>query len=157
MLKGLAVAAVFMALASSFEGCNLDGLLGDLGFYPDDMDGVYVGSMRYAGTGETSSLDMEVLARDVALVEGLDGAERAFAGDFIYDSDEGEFEATLVFDEFENPAPDKSTEGNVPDTMTMGGQFEADSLVITGDFTILYADGSSAAGTWMCEQLTGPS
>jgi hypothetical protein len=156
MLKGLSVPAAFMMLLTSFEGCNLDQLLGtDL--YPDDMDGFYVGTMRYAGTDETSSLDMEVLGRDVAVVEVLNGESRAYAGDFVYDSDEGEFKATLTFDEYVNPVPDSVSGGTVPDTLELSGNFEANSLVITGGFTIIYADENSAAGTWTCEQETGPS
>jgi hypothetical protein len=156
MLKGLAVAATFTALLASFEGCNLDELIGT-DFYPDDMDGFYVGSMRYIGTDETSSLDMEVLGRDVAIVEVLNGESRAYAGDFVYDSDEGEFEATLTFEEYADPVPDLASGGTAPDTLGLSGQFEVDSLVITGDFTVIYADESSAAGTWACEQETGPS
>ncbi|UCE26116.1 MAG: hypothetical protein JSW52_07050 [Candidatus Coatesbacteria bacterium] len=156
MLKGLSVVAAFMLLLSSFEGCNLNEIIGT-GTFPDDMDGFYVGSMRYIGTDETSSLDMEVLGRDVAIVEVLNNESRKYAGDFVYDSDEGEFEATLTFEEYADPLSDSVSGGPVPDTLGLSGQFELDSLVITGDFTVIYADESSAAGTWTCEQETGPS
>lgn len=156
MLKGLSVPAAFMILLTSFEGCNFDELLG-ADSYPDDMDGFYVGTMRYAGTDDTSSLDMEVLGRDVGIVEVLKGESRAYAGDFVYDSDAGEFKATLTFDEYANPVPDSASGGTVPDTLELSGNFEADSLVITGDFILIYADDNSAAGTWACEQETGPS
>jgi hypothetical protein len=156
MLKGLSVPAAFMMLLTSFEGCNFDELLGT-DFYPDDMDGFYVGTMRYAGTDETSSLDMEVLGRDVAIVEILNGESRAYAGDFVYDSDEGEFKATLTFDESTTPIPDALSGAAAPDTLELSGRFGTDSLVITGDFTVIYADENSGAGTWTCEQETGPS
>jgi len=156
MLKGLSVVWAFTMLLTAFDGCNLNEIIGT-GSYPDDMDGLYVGTMRYAGTDETSSLDMEVIGRDVAIVEVLDGRSRTFAGDFVYLSDKGEFEAILTFDEYTDPVPDLVSGGTPPDTLELSGGFEMDSLVITGDFTIIYADGSSAAGTWTCEQETGPS
>ena len=156
MLNGLSVAWAFMMLLAAFEGCNLDEIIGT-GSFPDDMDGFYVGTMRYAGTDETSSLDVEVLGRDVAIIEVLDGESRAYAGDFVYDSDEGEFDATLTFDEYTDPVLDLASGGTAPDTLELSGEFGLDSLVITGDFTIIYVDESSAAGTWACEQETGPS
>jgi|GEM_PF-1938321 len=156
MLKGLSIAWAFTMLLTSFEGCNLNEIIGT-GSFPDDMDGFYVGSMRYIGTDETSSLDMEVLGRDVAVVEVLDGESRTYVGDFVYDSDEGEFEATLTFEDYADPIPDTRSGATAPDTLGLSGQFELDSLVITGDFTVIYADESSAAGTWSCEQETGPS
>lgn len=150
------VGALFLLMVTSCDkGCSLDDLLGELGLYPEDMDGVYWGTLKYDAGRSASFIDMEALGDNVTLVERKGPAERVFSGEYEYDGSRGEFNATLVYEE--EPAPG-SADGpgyRVPSTLEMNGRFGIDSVVITGDFTLYYDDGSSASGTWLSQQETG--